>query len=296
VHANARASFYFETERWDLKPYLRLRWKSDQFNNTFYGLGIDEPGQAMDYMFGTDIRYHVFKNLYLLGQAELLFIDSRTRRAEPVDRSTQLTGFLGFGFFNDKTKLKVASIKSKPYLRLAHGWATPSSLGDIVTFQGEPDPYNNQLTSLFVGVPVADELFEIPMSIYFTPGVVLHHDSEVQDRTMEYVVALKLYYTFDWQPVVWRFGAAEGLSYVKDVPYVERQSMYDKDYRPSELLNYLDFSLDISLGHLFKVKSIEDLWLGYSIHHRSGIFSTSSAFGRISGGSNYNSVYLQYHW
>jgi outer membrane protein len=124
----------------------------------------------------------------------------------------------------------------------------------------------------------------------------MHHESEVQNRGLEWVVALKLYYTFNWRPVVWRFGAAEGLSYVKEIPYVERQSMYEKDYRPSELLNYLDFSLDISLGHLFKVKSIEELWLGCSIHHRSGIFSSSSAFGRVSGGSNYNSIYLQYHW
>ena len=140
------------------------------------------------------------------------------------------------------------------------------------------------------------ELFELPISVYFTPGVVLHHESDVQNRALEWVAAVKFYYTFNWRPVVWRFGFAEGLSYVEDVPYVERQNMYEKDYRPSELLNYLDFSLDISLGHLFKVKSIEELWLGYYIHHRSGIFSTSSAFGRISGGSNINCIYLQYHW
>jgi outer membrane protein len=41
---------------------------------------------------------------------------------------------------------------------------------------------------------------------------------------------------------------------------------------------------------------MNDLWFGYSLHHRSAIFETSSAFGRIKGGSNYNSLYLQYHF
>ncbi len=41
---------------------------------------------------------------------------------------------------------------------------------------------------------------------------------------------------------------------------------------------------------------LRDLWFGYSLHHRSSIFETSSAFGRIKGGSNYNTLYLQYHW
>jgi outer membrane protein len=50
------------------------------------------------------------------------------------------------------------------------------------------------------------------------------------------------------------------------------------------------------MGDIFRAESIKGLWLGYSIHHRSGIFTTSSAFGRIKGGSNYQTVYLQYHF
>jgi outer membrane protein len=69
----------------------------------------------------------------------------------------------------------------------------------------------------------------------------------------------------------------------------------EKGYKPSKLLNYLDFSLDLHLGDIFGEK-LDELWLGYSIHHRSAIFESSSRFGRIKGGSNYNSVYLQWHY
>ena len=52
----------------------------------------------------------------------------------------------------------------------------------------------------------------------------------------------------------------------------------------------------MNLGDIFRSEALQNLWVGYSIHHRSGIFQTSSAFGRIRGGSNYNTFYLQYHW
>lgn len=88
---------------------------------------------------------------------------------------------------------------------------------------------------------------------------------------------------------------AEGISYVNEVTYIEQTEMDEKGYRSSNLLNYLDFTLDLHLGDIFGEK-LDDLWLGYSIHHRSAIFESSSRFGRIKGWSNYNSVYLQWHY
>ena len=76
----------------------------------------------------------------------------------------------------------------------------------------------------------------------------------------------------------------------------KKKTCREKGYRPSQLLNFLDFSVDIDLGQLLRVQWMEDLWLGYSIHHRSGIFSTSSALDESPGAATTNTVYLQYHW
>lgn len=293
-HANLAPSFEWEQGRWEFRPSVRFRWKSADFNNHYYGLGRENPGSAVDTRITADIRFHAWRNLYLLGRGSILFLDSDTRDISFVDDSTQAEAFLGIGFFNDK-KDPVDTLASRPYIRLAHGWGTESNLGEIVTGNTESDPYNNQLTSVFFGVPLADELFTLPIATYLTPGIVHHHSSDVQDRSTEFVLAVKFYYTIQW-PTPWRLGFAEGLSYVDRVPYLEEKDMQEKGYRSSQLLNFLDFSVDLSLGHLFRVERLENLWLGYSIHHRSGIFSTSSAFGRISGGSNYNTVYLQYYW
>ena len=57
-----------------------------------------------------------------------------------------------------------------------------------------------------------------------------------------------------------------------------------------------DFSIDINLSDLFGFEGPNTLWLGYYIHHRSAIFESASHYGRIKGGSNYNAIYLLWHF
>jgi outer membrane protein len=294
VHANAVFNFEYFTENLQLWPSVKLRWKSKRFNNAYYGLSVREPGSAFDLYGGLDARYHVYKNLYLFGRAAFTILDNKTYDLGIISSRMQSEFYLGLGFFKQH-KEENKRLSSRPFIRVAHGWGTTSNLGDILTGNTEKDPYNNQMTSIVYGVPVSDDLFGFPLPIYLTPGFIRHHSSEVQDSIPEFVLGLKAFYTFKW-PITWRLGATEGLSYVTEIPYLEQSEMDRKDYRPSKLLNYLDFSLDIELGDLFKSKKLEGLWLGVSIHHRSGIFESASAFGRIAGGSNINCIHLQYHW
>lgn len=171
----------------------------------------------------------------------------------------------------------------------------PSNLNDILSGNAEKDPYNNQMTSLFYGTRLTETLFTLPIELYFTPGAVWHYDSEVQDDIVEAVVAIKAFYTFKFG-YRWRLGVAEGLSYVSNLTYIEGSEIAEKGYKPSKLLNYLDFSFEVNIGDIINSQRMKNLWLGYSIHHRSGIFETSSAFGRIKGGSNYQTVSLQWHF
>ncbi len=178
---------------------------------------------------------------------------------------------------------------------MAQGWATPSNLSNILKFDAERDTFNNQLTSVFYGHPLTDEFFGLPIHFYLTSGFIWHWKSSVQPHSQEMVLAIKLFYTIPW-PIRWRLGAAEGFSYVNKIPYVEAKEMEKKEYRPSNLLNFLDFSLDLNIGDIFGGKDLARLWLGYGIHHRSAIFETAAHFGRISGGSNYQTIYLQWYY
>ncbi|MFO7607095.1 MAG: hypothetical protein R6W72_12445 [Desulfurivibrionaceae bacterium] len=188
-----------------------------------------------------------------------------------------------------------SSIAAKPYLRLVHGWATPSDTQEIITFQHREDDRDNKLLSIFYGHPLSDELLGLPLATYLTPGYVWHWHSDVQDSGQEFVLAIKSYYTFAW-PSQWRVGLGTGFSYAARISYIEELEMAKKGYEDVKWLLYLDFSLEMNLGKLLRLAAMDDIWLGYSLHHRSGIFGTSSLFGRIKGGSNYNTISLQYHF
>lgn len=204
--------------------------------------------------------------------------------------------FAGIAFFDDKTKSTPQHLKAKQFARVSHGTASPSSLGEIIKFQEKSDPFQNKMVSIFYGIPISDTLFGANIALYFTPGYIHHTKSDVQPSVFsEYVIAIKGFYTIKL-PIKLRIGFAEGLSFASKVTYIEQNEMDKNNYRSSKLLNYLDASVDIELGDLFNAPSLNGLWLGYGIHHRSGIFETSSAFGRIKGGSNYKSFFLQYHW
>lgn len=295
-YANITNSWYFQYNSWELMPKVTARYKSSDFNSRYFALEQvtkQHIGAGFEFNATLETRFHVTSNFYLLGSLGATVLDNNAYQTNVINERWQSEAYLGFAFFNDISKPKKASLNNHGYLRVAHGWATPSNIGDIIRGNSLKDEYNNQLTSIYYGLPLTDELFSLPLDIYLTTGFVWHWNSEVQDSEQEYVLAIKAYYTINW-PVRWRLGLAEGLSYMSDVTYIERSEMERKGYRPSELMNAIDFSVDINLGDIFNINEFKKIWLGYSIHHRSAIFESASQFGRIKGGSNYNTIYLQF--
>jgi len=296
LYGNVTNNWYVEQGDWEFMPSLTARYKSAEFNSQYFALQEitnERIGAGIEVNANIETRYHVHSNLYLIGSVGVTGLDKNAYESSAIDQRFNSEVYLGFAFFNDKTKPKKEKLTSKSYLRVAHGWATPSNIGDILRGDTVKDEYNNQLSSIFYGLPLTDELFSLPVDIYLTPGFVWHWNSEVQSSEQEYVIGIKAYVTIPW-PVKWRIGVAEGLSYVSDLTYIEGTEMEEKGYKGSELLNYIDVSFDVNIGDLFNRHSLEHVWLGYSIHHRSAIFESASQFGRIKGGSNYNSVYLQF--
>ena len=297
--ANPYADVGFDTTMGDkyatFYPYVGLRFKSSDFNTKYYGFDQESVSGGVDLRAQVEGRYHLTSNLYAIGRLGGTVLDSNARNSSFVQESATWDLYAGIAFFNNPDKPRKRSLRNNAYFRLAHGEATPSNLGEIIKFNKEKDIYENKLTSVFYGHPLTDDLFGLPLDIYLTPGLVYHHNSEVQENFYEYVLAIKADYTVKL-PWRLRFGVAEGLSYSSQISYIERTELEKKGYRPSKLLNYLDFTFDLNIGDVFKANSWRNTWLGYSIHHRSGIFETGSQFGRIKGGSNYTTFYLQHHF
>ena len=326
----------------ELFPYAMLDYRSAHFNRHYYGFdGFPDPdtglplsnrlGAGIDLSIGSELRYHVWRNLFLIGRAQLSRINDASASSFTIERPVHGEVYMGIAFFNDPRQPGGGRLAAKPYLRLSHGWASPSDVGEILTFHTQGDPQNNQLSSVFYGHPISDSLFGFDaIDLYLTTGYVYHHAATPYTQTLapgegintpekaalpdnpcngtspcqlvydsqpanEFVVAIKAYLNIDW-PVHWRLGFAEGLSYIDSISNIEQREMDRKGYRGSNLMNYLDFSADIDLGDTFNSRMLRNLYAGVDVHHRSSIFETSSAFGRIRGGSNYVALYLQYHF
>jgi len=99
---------------------------------------------------------------------------------------------------------------------------------------------------------------------------------------------------FPWSEYVrTRIGFGIGLSYATRVPYVEAVSQAKRGRETSKLLNYLDPSIDINLGDVFRAKSLRETWFGIGVSHRSGVFGSSELLGNTDGGSNYLYTYIE---
>jgi len=306
-HANARVGRTWVNDKWVVSPFLNAQFTSADFTSRYYALepltGVD-AGSAFVVTPGIFARYHVVSDLHLVGSLQYHAFSSEITGLAPIADSGSYEAWLGFGFFQDRGSPQFAGkpddriivdrdMELNRNLRVMHGWATPSSLAKILNGDIEDDPFNNQLTSLFYEIPLTDRFFGLPFQIMLGTGYVQHWSSAVQDRTFEVVAKVHFYYTFTW-PLRWRLGVAEGFSWIEEPTYIEVISLEEKGYRPSQLMNYLDFTLDVNVGDLFRAEKLRHMWFGVNIHHRSSIFESASQFGRIKGGSNYPGFHVQW--
>ena len=91
-----------------------------------------------------------------------------------------------------------------------------------------------------------------------------------------------------------RAGFGAGVSYAQKLPFVEQRDQTLRRRNASQLLTYLDPSIDVSVGDLFGVRALRETYFGFGASHRSGIFGTSQLLGNVNGGSNY--VYSYIEW
>lgn len=274
---------------------FRGKFKSADYNSTYWGLDQERVRAGLEVGGFVKLTYDVWRNFYVSGAASLTYLDKPVRDVDFVVDDWKWEGYAGLGLSDPMDKPRKVRMPENGYLRLGHMWATPSSLSNILHGDAERDPDNHQMTTLFYGHPLTDRMFGLPLEFFLHSGLGLHWKSPKQDYELEVILSIKMYYTI---PLPWRIrlGAAEGISWVTEVPYREEQNLSEKGYTTSQLLNYLDFSVDLNVGDITPGDSLDKLWLGYYIHHRSAIFKSAQQFGRIKGGSNFQAVYLQHHF
>ncbi len=170
-------------------------------------------------------------------------------------------------------------------LRIGAGTAQYSDLKDVLKFNYEGYDENFYGVNLDAGWRAGRDLFDTPFDLYLKGGVTYFNERGYADDIWEGTLYFKVYGKIDFWDNRIRIGFGEGVSYTNEILEVEREDDSENGgYGTARLLNYLDISADIDIGRLIRVHSMRDLYLGYTIKHRSGV---KGLYSGAHGGSNY---------
>lgn len=306
--AEARVGYRYDWALGNLKllPQFSLAARNAKLNNYYYGVlpseatatrPAYEPGNGVNTEFGLSAIYRLSARWRMIGSLSAKRWSSGVRASPIVEDRTQLAGLLGLAY--DFSPNHEAWPEGRPLIvKVLHGKSTNCDLAKVMLLKcfSTNTVDQTRITSIELGRPFIERANGWPLDFVGYAGVLRHHERGLQDDSWQLNAYMKAYYYgFPWsERVRTRLGMGVGVSYAERVPYVELRDQIARGRSSSRLLNYLDPSIDISLGDLISVKSMRETYVGLGVSHRSGIFGTSRLLGNVDGGSNY--IYSYVEW
>lgn len=264
-----------------ITPNVALRWQSAAYSSYYYGFG-----QSLDASYsmqaGLTLQHPVTSHVAIFANVQVSQ-EAASIREQPLVKE-QHNSAVQLGVLLGDFEPIQHSRSAHQSFRISLAQATFSSFSELLTLNFQPDPYQNRFAALAYDYEISQTFLGYALSVYLHSVLASHFSSEVQQPALEFVSAFKLVHYFTY-PFHGRIGIAEGLSYVSEPTYVERTVNENDGYaRSSNLLNFLELSIEYQL--------VESLYIGYALHHRSGVFESVQSFNQIKGGSNYHSMSL----
>ena len=307
----ARLGFSTEAQsgRWTLRPSVTLAWRNAQLNDYYYGV---TPGEATAtrpaYAAGAGINasaglygsYQLSQNWRLLGGASATLLSGGITGSPVVGKRFLPSVYVGAAYDFGAPKPRAPEAGASPTLiKLLYGRSTADGchLVKIVTARcfATSTEDRTDIAAIQIGKPFAQNFNGWPVDMVGYVGLTRHDERGLQRNGAQIDLFMKAYYHgFPWRDrVKTRLGFGTGVSLAQRVPYIEASSAALGKDPSSKLLQYLDPSLDISLGDLIGALALREIYIGFGVSHRSGIFGSSRLLGNVNGGSNYIYGYVE---
>ena len=307
----ARLGFSTEAQsgRWTLRPSVTLAWRNAQLNDYYYGV---TPGEATAtrpaYSAGAGINasaglygsYQLSQNWRLLGGASATLLPGSITGSPVVGKRFLPSVYLGAAYdFGTPRPHSADSGASPTYIKLLYGQSTADGchLVKIVTARcfATSTEDRTDIEAIQIGKPFAQNFNGWPVDLVGYVGLTRHDERGLQPNGLQLDLFMKAYYHgFPWASrVKTRLGFGTGVSLAQRVPHIEASSAALGNEPSSRVLQYLDPSLDISLGDLIGSRTLKETYIGFGVSHRSGIFGSSRLLGTVNGGSNYIYGYVE---
>lgn len=299
-------SYDWNSGRWHLRPALTLMQRSARLNNYYYGVRAGEetadrpqylPGAGTDAWLGIYGYYDISRGWRALGGAGVSVLDSRVRASPIVRDGNRPTLFLGAAY--DFGSYHKAFEASEPLVvKLLYGKSTDCNLNQTMTLRcASIDTVDDtRVAAVEFGKPFITRVHGWPLDFVGYVGLLRHDERGLQDDSWQVNAYMKAYYYgFPWSDRVrTRIGFGAGVSVAQRVPFVEARDQVQREQNTSRVLNYLDPSIDVSIGDLIGSRALKETYFGFGASHRSGIFGASRLLGSVNGGSNYLYTYVEW--
>jgi outer membrane protein len=299
-------TYDWNSGRWHLRPGLTLMQRSARLNNYYYGVRageatVDRPaymaGAGTDTWLGVYGYYDISRGWRALGGLGVTLLDSQVRKSPIVGEGTRPTLFLGAAY--DFGSYHHAFEEREPLIvKLLYGASTDCNLINSMTLRcaSIDTADNTRIAAVELGKPFITRVHGWPIDIVGYVSLLHHDENGLQDNSWQVNAYMKgYYYGFPWSDRVrTRLGFGAGVSYAQRVPFVEARDQARRGENTSRLLNYLEPSIDVSVGDLIGSRLLKETYFGFGVSHRSGIFGASQLLGNVNGGSNYLYSYVEW--
>lgn len=301
-------SYDWRSGPWMLRPSLTIAARDSRLNNYYYGVQTSEalagrpayaPGAGINTSIGLYGSYDLTERWRLLGGVSATFLDSKVRDSPVIQKGVQPAIYVGAAYDFGGHKREWAEESSPTYFKLLYGKSTEDGchLAKIITAQclSTASVNGTSIAGIQVGKPFINNLNGWPLDFVGYVGLTHHDERGLQKNGVQVDLFMKAIYSgFPWsERVKTRLGLGVGVSMAQRVPYIEATSQAANGKPASRLLNYLDPTLDVSLGDLIGSRGLKDTFIGFGVSHRSGIFGSSRLLGNVNGGSNYIYTYIE---
>jgi len=293
--------------RLKLSPYLMLAARNARLNDYYYGVDSSEatadrlayqPGSGVNGTVGLNARYDLTDRWHFLAGVSATLWAGGVRHSPIVEDRVQLSAFGGLAYEFTPTPQKDTSDRVPLTFKILHGWSTPCNLAPIMELRCTSTSTDDHTTidSFEVGRPFIENPNGWPVAIAWYAGLLRHEENELQPDSLQINLYLKAFYWgFPWsERVRTRIGFGGGLSYAQAVPFVEARDQAARGRNTSKLLQYLDPTVDVSVGDLFGSRELRETYFGLGVSHRSGMFGMAQIFNNVNGGSNYIYTYIEW--
>ena len=304
----ARLGYGFEwrSGRWSLRPDVSLSWRDAKLNNYYYGVQANEatadrpayaPGGSAQAQIGLYGSYDVSERWRLLAGVSATVLGSSVKNSPIVQKRVLPAVYVGAAYDFGAPQRPPGQTSSPTYVKLLYGKATEDGchLIRIITARclrtDQTTP--TSISGIQIGKPFAEKFNDWPLDLVGYVGLTHHNENGRQANGFQVDVFMKgYYYGFPWsERVKTRLGLGVGLSAARRAPFAEVNAEVGSP--TSRVMQYLDPTIDFSLGDAIGVRSLKDTFIGFGVSHRSGVFGSSRLLGNVNGGSNYIYSYVE---